>query len=470
MQKKNETNRDSRFNITDVLEEKICVGCGACATISAAHRMYRDPCGRMQVELGVVSVEELRTASEVCPFSDDSATEDELAEIFLDADLSRDRRIGRYSDLYAGRVTDASSLDGSSSGGLTSWLCSQLLREQLVDGVIHVGSATLGSDDLFQFTVSRSEDELMGRRKSQYYSASLDVALLQIRGDNKKYAFVGVPCYVKAIRNLCLKDAALRQQIAFTIGLVCGHMKSSSFAELLAWQVGVEPAKLARVNFRKKDSTKPVGQYKFAAVGRGGETGEQTSAQLVGGNWGHATMQLEACDYCDDIFAETADVVLGDAWLPKFDRVWQGTNIVVVREKTISAIFERHKSTGELHLEPLGIDELAESQGGNFRHRWDGLSVRLADDLLAGKKRPVKRILAGSRSVDPRRVAIVRHRQRMASASHVAFSEAKSKNSLQHFLRVMAPLAAQMNLLYRDPLMVRALRKARKVFKKIAGQ
>ena len=48
--------------------------------------------------------------------------------------------------------------------------------------------------------------------------------------------------------------------------------------------------------------------------------------------------QVNACNYCDDIFAETADVAFGDGWLPEYKMDWQGTNVVVSRHPDIDEI------------------------------------------------------------------------------------------------------------------------------------
>src|SRR3546814_4465059 len=93
--------------------------------------------------------------------------------------------------------------------------------------------------------------------------------------------------------------------------------------------------------------------------------------------WGHGMFQLGACDFCDDIFAETADVCLGDAWLPQYDSDWRGTNIVISRHADIDQLLREGARSGEILLEDINADLMAQSQGGNFRHRWDGLSVRL---------------------------------------------------------------------------------------------
>ena len=46
-------------------------------------------------------------------------------------------------------------------------------------------------------------------------------------------------------------------------------------------------------------------------------------------------MKYKACDFCEDVFGYCADVVLGDAWLPKYNKDPKGDNVVIVRNEEI---------------------------------------------------------------------------------------------------------------------------------------
>ena len=443
----------NRTPIQDVLDHQVCVGCGACAVREPAIRMVRTPLGIMMADIGRASTDALARASAVCPFAIGTADEDEISAELYGQLPNRDRRTGPYLSLLGGRVARGEEVTQSSSGGMTSWLSLKLLEAGLIDAVVHVGAVEPSGPDrgaLFGFQVSTSATQLRSRRKSQYYSASFETAIQSIRGDSKRYLFIGVPCYVKAIRLLCRADAVLQGQIRFAFALVCGHMKSAAFAELMAWQVGVPPDRLRRVDFREKVPGLPSYDYNFAAVDVDEVHHAGTSNKLMGGNWGHASVQLEACDYCDDIFGETADVVFGDAWIPRYVKAWQGTNVVLNRHAVIEQILRDGQRSGELELDALSVAELAESQAGNFRHRWDGLSVRLQDRVQAGAWVPRKRIAPGSRPVSEKRRAIVRLRQQMAQASHGLFLQAKTEGSLAIFIEAMRPMASEMNALSRQ--------------------
>lgn len=437
--------RQAPPTIVKVAAEGVCVGCGACSVATGSRiGVHRNELGHYQVQLAGAGAADLAAASAVCPFADEAVDEDALAGEFLPREQAHDRRIGQYLSVRAGRVLDE-EVTLSSSGGLTSWMTLELLRRGLIDGVIHVGAGADPKLGLFEYRVSHGQDELRLHRKSQYYSTSIVSTLQAVRGNGKRYAFVGVPCFVKAVRLLARQDDVLREQLAFCIGLVCGHLKSSGFAELLAWQVGVPPAELTRVDFRVKDPTKPSNDYGFSAWGLDGAPPKTRPVHtLVGGNWGHAMFQLRACDYCDDIFAETADIAFGDAWLPEYKADWRGTNVVVNRHPLLEAILDEGVAAKAIVLEPLTPARAAASQDGNYRHRWDGLSVRLADDREAARWAPRKRIAPGSRAVSPVRRRIVRLRRELAAASHSAFRDAKAAGSLELFMARVRPLMTAM--------------------------
>lgn len=407
----------------------------------------RSPLGVMRAEQGAASEQDLAVASAVCPFSNDAPNEDEIArELFSVA--TTDKRIGVIDAIFAGRVSEGEDIELSSSGGMTSWLTLKLLEAGHIDGVIHV-AAEGESGALFQYVVSTTPEELRRRRKSQYYSTSLAEAVHQIRGDGRRYALVGVPCFVKAARLLARQDEVFRGQLALCIGLVCGHLKSSGFAELLAWQVGVEPKELAKVDFRVKRADEDAADYGFSAWRRGDPVPKtKATRQLLGGNWGHAMFQLKACDYCDDVFAETADVAFGDAWLPQYASDWRGTNVIVSRRPEITQILQDGLRRSEIFLEPMSADDAARSQAGNYRHRWDGLSLRLADDVAKKRWVPIKRIAPGSRPVTRSRAKIIRLRKRLAERSHTAFAEAKAAGSLTTFERTVRPIIDVMDREY----------------------
>nr|WP_157746924.1 Coenzyme F420 hydrogenase/dehydrogenase, beta subunit C-terminal domain [Marinobacter sp. LV10R510-11A] len=76
-------------------------------------------------------------------------------------------------------------------------------------------------------------------------------------------------------------------------------------------------------------------------------------------------------------FAETADVVLGDAWLPEYVQDSDGTNVVVTRSDDLQRLIINARSEGRLKLDDLSVEKAAQSQDAGLRHRKVSISYRL---------------------------------------------------------------------------------------------
>ncbi len=416
----------------------MCIGCGVCVLATRGSVTLASlPGGAFLPVLDDADDAALERASRVCPFSDDSLDESVLAETLFGG-LPEDDFVGRHLTTYAGRVRDHASRLRSSSGGLTTWLVRELLREEQVDAVIHVRPAS-PPGAMFEYRISTTEMEIDSAKRSHYSAASLRDLVNDLGADGRRFAFIGVPCIVRAMRSVERLEPGIAD-VRFHVGLVCGHMKSPAYGLALAWQAGISPEKCVSVDFRVKVPGRESSDYDFAARGDRGTSVSVRSADLLGTNWGHAMFQPNACNYCDDVFAETADVVLGDAWLPEYRGDWMGTNVIVTRNAEIDAILRDGRDRGEIELESLDLVSVRESQAGNYRHRRTGLAVRLKDDERAGRPAPRKRVEASYSGVTFVRRQMVRLRREISEYSHVSFQRAVHARDVAVFVSAMKPL------------------------------
>ena len=245
--------------LNTVVDGGYCSGCGACAVVAdSALAMKQDRYGRLQpVTKSENATEPASVESDVlavCPFADGSADEDRLgAELFAD-DCTYHDRIGYHAATYAGYVAEADFRDRGSSGGMGTWILQELFNRGLIDRVIHVKQHQPDNHNpaLFQFEISDSMAEIRRGAKSRYYPVEISAVINQVKQEPGRYAIVGVPCFIKSIRLLAKQDPVIKERIQFCLGLVCGHLKTSRFADMFAWQCGIEPGQLTAINFRKK--------------------------------------------------------------------------------------------------------------------------------------------------------------------------------------------------------------------------
>ena len=441
-----------------VVDGGYCVGCGACACVpSSCIRMRIDHLGRFQP---VVVSDRLDTTSPtlapatVCPFGDGTPCEDDLAAPAYRHVCQHDQRVGYHLACYAGFVQEQRYRDWGSSGGLVSWVLSELLRLNYVDAVVHVrrSESTDAARPLACYGVSRTEDQVRAGAGSQYYPVEMSSALSEVREVPGRYAFAGLPCYVKAVRLLATHDEQLAHRIAFYIGLFCGHLKTTAFAKLLAWQCGISPETIEFINFRKKLSGRPANKYGIEVTGRTADGHKahivRPMAGLLGADWGHGLFKYRACDYCDDVFAETADIAIGDAWLPEYVRDDRGTNVVVTRHPDLETVLSEAAAQGRVWLHPLHLEEVVRSQSANVRHRRDGLAYRLYLADRAGRWRPEKRVQPRRNRLGRATKRIMELRARIAERSHDAFREAFDRKEIDWFFQEMQPLLNEYSHLY----------------------
>lgn len=459
--------------IESVIDGDFCIGCGACKIAAKdSIKLIWDKYGKFRATIKDSSShvqDSLNAASVVCPFSGCGANEDDIARQ-LYPELPDHGEIGRFRKTYAGWVAKGLYREAGSSGGLTTWICCRLLEEGLVDAVVHVKPVNPVEHNgrLFQYGISSCAEEVRAGAKSRYYPIEMSDVLEQVRKSPfKRFVFVGLPCFVKAVRLLARQDNHFATKIAYCVSLFCGHLKSAAFAELLAWQAGIKPEDLNTFDFRHKLVGRSASRYGFCATSR--STNEETvkpMSSVFGGNWGHGVFKYNACDYCDDVVGETADISIGDAWLPEYVNDYLGTNVVIVRHPDMEQLMESGQAKETIHLDPIDVDQVAKSQRSGLTHRRQGLAYRLALKESTDDWYPPKRVQP-SFEIPHKRKVTYDLRILLAQRSHDAFANAKQEGTLDIFFTEIQPLIDDYNKIYRQPLQMGLLTKLKLKLKRV---
>lgn len=336
-----------------------------------------------------------------------------------------DRLIGRFEASYVGHVEEENYRAEGSSGGMVTWVAAELLQRGLVDGVAHVTATDrTGNDDrLFRYGISRDLEALRAGAKSRYYPVEISGVLDTIRKVPGRYAIVGIPCFIKAVRLACANDAVLNTRIAFTLGLFCGHMKSARIAESFAWQMHEDIRDVTRLDYRVKSPDRPANWYRAQLTFRDGKTRSRDWWHLADGDWGAGFFQNSACNFCDDVVAETADIAFGDAWREPYSSDGRGTNVVIVRSPMLLDLIRAGMDAKRIALSAVDADFVIATQAAGFRQRREGLSFRLTWPRLGVRTR--KRVSAGDQKLPAKRMAIYLMRYGISLWSHRVFWAAR---------------------------------------------
>lgn len=371
-----------------------------------------------------------------------------------------DKRIGYYTSLYAGHVNEGDYREKASSGGMGTWIFKELFEKDLIDGVIHVKeNPDKSSPIMFQYDISKSIDEIRAGAKTKYYPVEFSKVIKAVKETPGKYAIVGIPSFIMAIRLLSEKDDVIRDRIKYTVGLICGHQKSSKFAESMAWQVGIKPGNLVYIDFRRKILDRPASEYGVEITGiiDGKEvTIVKTTKELLGQNWGQGYFKTKASDYTDDVMNETADITLGDAWLPEYTKDSKGNNVVVVRNPIIDDLIKEGINSGRLNLDIVDKETIFRSQAAHYRHTHDELAYRLNKMDKINEWRPKKRI-EGSNDIPLLRRKVQDLREEISTQSHIVHKKAVELDDLDYFKTEMGKLSKKYNQLYQIMGMLSAI-------------
>ncbi len=352
-----------------------------------------------------------------CPFSPAAADEDAIAAARFPAAARHSDLLGRHKSTWVGHVAEGGFRAIGSSGGMVSWVAAELLRTGAVDAVAHVAPVAAPHEHgrFFSYRLSRSGEEIAGGAKSRYYPVELSAIIAAIRATPGRYAVVAVPCFAKALNLLRQSDPVIAERVTHLLGLFCGHQKSARMVDSFAWQLKAPIARVRAVDYRIKDEGRPANWYRAHLTLDDGSARAQDWWHLADGDWGAGFFQNPACDWCDDVVAETADVAFGDAWVEPYASDGRGTNVVIARSAAMHALIEGAVADGRLALTPVDARFVEETQAAGFRHRREGLAYRLTWHRRG--VHAVKRV-APSAALPLRRKLIYRMRHMIARDSH----------------------------------------------------
>jgi len=381
--------------IDEIVKNDLCIGCGTCVEI----------CPRKVLEIQdneygeYVSTEVQECDSgcglclEICPFSNNENETQIGTKIYGSiTGIKYLSEIGYYIDSYVGYSNDFRQ--SSASGGMATWLLTKLLKENIVDCVV-CPTPYKNPEKLFSFEFLKDENSIKGASGSVYYPVEMSGVIKKIQETPGRYVITGLPCFIKALRLATQKNKKLRERIVFTIGLVCGQMKSKNYTKYMAALAGSENfQKVQSVYYRGKSSEKPASNYHYQFTEEDGSQHKIFWNEGVSEAWINRWFTPNACNYCDDVFAELADVTFMDAWLPEYSKDSKGTNLVLVRSPEILTLIHEGMEKGEINFNKISVERLIQSQAGVLELKRKQLSYHLYLAKQKGLKVPEKRVHA----------------------------------------------------------------------------
>ena len=389
-----------RPNITElIVEHDLCIGCGVCSGVCPVDvlPMEFNSSGEYTPHKIQGCLDKCTFCIDVCPFVDTNDNEDILGEFFYADNVKSKHSIetGYYLNTYMSYDINRKARLQGASGGATTWLLKTLYESGLVDHVVCVEN-NKDTEKLFDYEVYNNLTFLNKSPGSVYYPVELSGAINYILATPGKYVITGLPCFIKSIRLAQKKSKKLRERIKFTIALTCGQMKSNFYTKHLATLSGTLESP-TKVHYRGKNQQKEATNFYFSSIDSSNKLNKLYWNDGVSSVWTNRWYTPTACDYCDDIFGETADISVMDAWLPEYISDPKGTSLLITRSSEIDKIISEAILGKKLGGKNIDIKKVIQSQLGVLDIKREKLSYRLHLAAKEGLKVPNKRVKPSSK-------------------------------------------------------------------------
>ena len=352
---------DSPTDLRDVLDNDLCIACGAC--------VHADPSLQLELHPEKLIFEPTHAgnqdAADVCP-----AIEVDFAR--LQDLLFPGEEQTPYGVVHSVMLAQSTDLDrnmAASSGGMIKELLTELLSREDVDGAIVLQHVDGLHFEPGLITSPQEVDRLPG---SIYHNLPKHRALELLRENDGRFVLVAIPCELEGIYNYIFKkEPHLRERIHSTIGLLCGWQYNWHSIRAICEYKGVDPDRIVDVSYRGDG---PIGRLRIWT-----DDGEEhTTSRRVGFGYQVAfdrTFNTPRCHLCINHANFLADIVVDDAWLASTLATRTGISLVINRRRQSDELVRELAARGRAIYSEVTVNEIRESQKprvafGNFAYAY----------------------------------------------------------------------------------------------------
>ncbi|MFC1467901.1 polysaccharide pyruvyl transferase family protein [Verrucomicrobiota bacterium] len=263
----------------------------------------------------------------------------------------------------------------SASGGTTTAVLKALLEEGEVDYAICAAPrSTPAGEPHFELRICASPEEVEACRSSAYGPLRYDEVLEQITAQEKTCVLVGLPCTMRAIKEL---PARYRRTIKYTVSLMCSHNVTDRFSDFMAYSHGIRNESF-KINLRDNHGIPNANEFNTCFTTQSGKV--IRTPRFHNGftpAWRGFWFAQKCCLYCPDFYGADADLSVKDAW-GRLSGDPLGVTLCIVRNPRIRGILEKLKMENRLHFEECDAQEIWASQSATARYKQEKFKSRWA--------------------------------------------------------------------------------------------
>jgi coenzyme F420 hydrogenase subunit beta len=338
----------TRTDLSSVIENSWCIGCGACAVADETVELALHPTKLIFEPTSPGGP----VAASVCP-----AVQVDFAG--LQAEIFPGAVPGEYGvidSVLLAQSTDEGRNLRASSGGLIKEMLHRLLEDPEVDGIIALDEVA-GLD--FRPRLLTDPDDIDRMPGSIYHNLAQPEALEILASTPGKYVLVAIPCQLEGIYNYIHNvRPELADRIHMTIGLLCGWQYSHHSIRAICEYKGIDPDDIVEISYRGGG---PVGKLRIVTS----DGKETTTSRRVDIGYQVAFdrhFNTPRCHLCINHSNFLADIVVGDAWLPSTLTTKTGISLVICRTAASRALVDELEARQRVICTEVTTEEIRESQ------------------------------------------------------------------------------------------------------------
>lgn len=335
--------------VSEIPSNGVCVGCGACAANCDEHaiRMGQDHAtGLFTPAVDFLACSGCGKCLMVCPAVKwTNITQSNLSHHVL----------GGYVQAYSAFASENKLRVDAASGGFVTALLQSMLKNGNIDGAV-VSRRVKGEPLRSETILARTLDEIASCKGSVYSPVCFSEVFEQLNRvpEGERWAIVGLPCHIQALSLMTAHNSSLAKKVFLTISLVCGHVPTHRAYRYSLKRMGLDESEIVDINNRGdgwpgflrielKD-----GSIKRVPYGDALSWGMVFSSPLF---------TSTACHVCPDPGGFAADIMVCDAWLPRYMVNQDGVNLVLAKTPRGNKMVQRAQSCGDFNLEDCRVDD-----------------------------------------------------------------------------------------------------------------
>lgn len=366
-------------SIIKIVDEGLCLNCGTCAAICPKEAIVLE----LKWDSGMYHPNVDTSLCNECGFCLDMCPGKSVDLVQLTRDVFREDPVnplvGNYIDCLIGYSVDRDLRYNASSGGVITAILIQALDMGIINGAVLI---RMNKEKPFEPEpfIARTKHEILEAKGSKYCPVPLNLMIKDLLKTEKheKFAIVGLPCHIHAIRKLESSNKKLAEKIMIHIGIICSKCPNFLATRYLLSQHDIKPGTVDKISYRGKGY--PGG---MTIRLQNGEEKNIPFSDYYDTSFGQFFSPIR-CRLCIDFAAELADISVGDVFFDRLEKVDNiGSSLLITRTGKGKQFL---KDTGSaLVIKPGSADRFLSGCKRNIFFKKSNVRIR---GLLLGSKIP----------------------------------------------------------------------------------